>query len=537
MASDLAAPPVFSTPDDHILELPAPARLPASTLSNDALRSTYEIGRTTSEIKNGKWDRIALQFPDHMLVDAPRVAQILRQELSAGNDGQTTKRVHILADTSYSACCVDEVAAEHANAEVVVHYGRTCLSPTSRLPVVYVYTIHQLDDALAVHKFKSEFKDLESKVIIMADITYQDHVEVVVSALTAEGYTNVIGTEVKRDPTGKIPNRRILGFALEDSEIASYSLFHISEPPSSLLLALQSRFASLYVLPTSTGTTATTVQNPSMQTAGLLRRRFARVLSLSSAGVIGILVNTLSVSNYLSSVNLLRELIAKAGKKSYTVVVGKLNPAKLANFGEIEGWVIVGCWESGLIEDDVGYWRPVVTPFELEVALMPEDQRIWGSSWWGGIEKLNLDNVERFPGQNETETKSIGDDVPQEDDVDGDESLPPIYDLRTGKLVSHSRPMRLTVRSAEANKDTTLGSDGQGSPDQKSNTITRRVAGELASINGVASPGADFLRSKRTWQGLGSDFDQDASTAIQEGRTGIARGYHVGDEKDSLGRH
>ena len=61
-----------------------------------------------------------------------------------------------------------------------------------------------------------------------------------------------------------------------------------------------------------------------------------------------------------------------------------------------------------------------------------------------------------------------------------------------------------------------------------------RSVGELASVNGVVSPGAEYLRSKRTWQGLGTDFDEEASTLIEEGRSGIARGYKVGDEE---GKH
>jgi diphthamide biosynthesis protein 2 len=36
--------------------------------------------------------------------------------------------VFILGDTSYGECCVDEVNAEHNAADVVVHYGRSCLS-------------------------------------------------------------------------------------------------------------------------------------------------------------------------------------------------------------------------------------------------------------------------------------------------------------------------------------------------------------------------------------------------------------------------
>jgi diphthamide biosynthesis protein 2 len=50
-----------------------------------------------------------------------------------------TFHLFILADTSYSACCVDEVAAQHAAADLVVHYGQACLSPTSRLPVRYCF--------------------------------------------------------------------------------------------------------------------------------------------------------------------------------------------------------------------------------------------------------------------------------------------------------------------------------------------------------------------------------------------------------------
>lgn len=524
--SDLAAPPVLSTPDDHILELPAAGATRTSTLSDDALRTTYEIARTAAEIRAGGWKTVALQFPDHMLVDGPRVVESLCRELA----GDVAARVHILADTSYSACCVDEVAAEHADADVVVHYGRTCLSPTSRLPVIYVYTSHELDHQAAIREFTAEFGDKEARVVVVADLTYQDHVGRLVEALNALGYANVVATEVVRDPAGVIPNRRISGPEREQELLKTYALFHVSDPPASLLLALQSRFASLHVLSTPSAASPS-LDNPTLRTAGMLRRRFARVLSLASAGVVGILVNTLSVSNYLSSIDLLRERIARAGKKSYTVVVGKLNPAKLANFSEVEGWVVVGCWESGLVDEDAGYWRPVVTPFEMEVALMGEAERTWGGEWWGGIEKLKA----RAPSDEadaEEEQDGHGDAPDAEDagdGVEGEESLPPQFDLRTGRLVSHSRPMQLTVRGAR--KD--AAADGTNSPEGRPGALARRVVGELASVNGVASPGAEYLRSKRTWQGLGSDFDAEASTVVEEGRSGLARGYRVGEGEDA----
>ena len=48
-------------------------------------------------------------------------------------------------------------------------------------------------------------------------------------------------------------------------------------------------------------------------------------------------------------INHIRERIKKARKKSYTISVGKLNPAKLANFLEIECWIWVTCSE-GMID-------------------------------------------------------------------------------------------------------------------------------------------------------------------------------------------
>lgn len=560
--ADLSAPPVLSTPDDHILEsLEPPSDATPSGLPDALLPSVYEIDRTVSEIVAGRWKRIALQFPDSMLVDAPRVAQILSTELDNnykdnGENGNEKwdGRIYILGDTSYSACCVDEVAAEHADAEVVVHYGRACLSATSKLPVVYVYTRREMDQDATLREFERQFPERGSKVVVAADLMYQSHVGELVRKLVERGYTNVLATEVTRDPISLIPNRTIRlspdkPDSLDDeAELKTYALFHISDPPSSLLLALYNRFACLIVLTVpstiiaaSTSqleTASPTIENLTFRTAALLRRRFASVLSLSSSGVIGILVNTLSVTSSLSSIDHMRRRIAAAGKKSYTVVVGRLNPAKLANFSEVEGWVVVGCWESGLVQGE-GYWRPVVTPFELEVALMSEEERVWGGEWWGGTEKLKLE-LDSAPEEEEEEkkrgeTEGRGGDVFPEVEVDGgvdgDESLPPVFDLRTGRLVSHSQPMRLLVRG----KSATEGEDQTTSASGPTALIQRSRPGELASVNGVVSPGAEYLRSQRTWQGLGSDFaegqDDARSTLVEEGRSGIARGYTVGEDE------
>ncbi|KAK1809118.1 Diphthamide biosynthesis protein 2 [Friedmanniomyces endolithicus] len=577
--------PILSTPAEHIFEDPTPAVLVTQAkLSDEQLYLQYEIKRTVSEIREGRWKRIALQFPDEMLVDAPRVFERLREYLKAEkrrarqsrvpaqavevSDGLTNftlddkqvealeprsdgdhedveERLCILADTSYGACCVDEIAAEHVDAEVVVHYGRSCLSPTARLPVIYVFTSKPLDVDGAVTSFQQTYPDKDEKVCLMADIPYQHNLAALTSRLLAEGYTSLFQPAIIHDPSSLLPNRTLPPDVQQHGaeELKDYAIFHISTPPTSLLLILSSRVRSIHILPTTSTSLPTQTSSPlsPSTTSTLLRRRYALLTQLTTAPILGILINTLSVSSYLSALTHCQNLITAAGKKYHVFVVGKVNAAKMANFSEIGGWVVIGCWESSLVEEDgggKGFWRAVITPFELEVALMGDGERVWGGEWVGDLGTLL--------GRAEGKEKSVGVEAGAGELADGDgntgdwdeqasdEDEPPEFDLRTGRYVSHSRPIgRLTKKSLTPNTSTDVVNGNASSA-----LIPRNTQTNLATINGALSPAAEFLKSSRTWQGLGSEYKEIAyerdeeggirGAGMEEGRQGVARGYVVG---------
>ncbi|KAF2874454.1 putative diphthamide synthesis protein-domain-containing protein [Massariosphaeria phaeospora] len=581
-----ATAPVLSTPDTHIFEDPTPAVETSSLprLSDEQLALTYEIERTVREIREGRWRRIALQFPDHMLVDAPRVYEGLNQglqtarkaqnersqeaesgtaesgtaeelaatleETSIGHEDEAEERLFILADTSYGACCVDEVAAEHVDADVVVHYGRSCLSPPSRLPVVYVFTTQPLELDPVVDSFTQTYTDKAQKVILMADIPYSHHVPRLHMRLQQAGYTNLHPTEIVHSPSSLLPNRTIPPDAANAKDaLRDHHLFHISSPPKSLLLTLSSRVASIHIHPTTPSSLSTSIST-SISTAQTLRRRYALLTSLSTTPIFGILINTLSVKNYMHILAHVQSQIAAAGKKSYTFVVGKVNAAKVANFGEVGGWVVIGCWESSLIESS-DFWRPIVTPFELDLALQSDSERVWTGEWTGDFMAV-LGKAVETETETQTQTNGASEILPEKaddaenDDTAGDgdydsesESLPPEFDLRTGRYVSHSRPMR---SSGTATAPKPSSKKMQGATAATSTALTTRANGDLAHVAGVVSPGAEFLRSNRTWQGLGSDYSAQReaesgsgsanAARIEEGRSGIARGYVVGSGTD-----
>ncbi|CAN0324231.1 unnamed protein product, partial [Ectocarpus sp. 4 AP-2014] len=127
-------------------------------------RRLFQIPRTTAFIADGNFRRVALQFPDALLREAPEVLWTLQarlRKLAAGGvrpvskeareedgEGKGSSKVattappliFVTGDTSYGSCCVDEVSAQHLKADAIIHYGRACLSPTnSSVPVLYVF--------------------------------------------------------------------------------------------------------------------------------------------------------------------------------------------------------------------------------------------------------------------------------------------------------------------------------------------------------------------------------------------------------------
>lgn len=99
----------------------------------------------------------------------------------------------------------------------------------------------------------------------------------------------------------------------------------------------------------------------------MLMKRYYLIEKAKDASIVGILIGTLGVANYMDILNRLKILIKKAGKKSYVFIVGKINVAKLANFMEIDVFVLIACAENTLL-DSSEYYKPVLTPFEMEIA-------------------------------------------------------------------------------------------------------------------------------------------------------------------------
>lgn len=222
-----------------------------------------------------------------------------------------------------------------------------------------------------------------------------------------------------------------------------------------------------------------------------LRRRYAVVQKAKDASVIGIIVGTLGVSRYMDVVHHLKEMIKKAGRKSYIFVVGKLSPAKLANFSEIQLFVLVSCAENSLIESK-DFYQPVATPYELYLAL---SSNIWSKHWitdFPNILSLKLDDENKFCQTDE-----------------------PHFSLITGRF----------MQSQVLQENETLIENHLPSY-HHTDIIKANEHTQLSTVHRIHSASADFHKNIRTWHGLTKLEAETEASKLEIGQQGIACKYH-----------
>lgn len=101
-----------------------------------------------------------------------------------------------------------------------------------------------------------------------------------------------------------------------------------------------------------------------------MRRRLFFVEKFKDAQSVGIIVGTLNATGYLDVVERIQKLARGRGVRTYSLSVGKVNPAKIANFHEIDCFVYVGCPENNIYTSR-DFYKPIVSVFEAEIALNP----------------------------------------------------------------------------------------------------------------------------------------------------------------------
>jgi diphthamide biosynthesis protein 2 len=453
------------------------------------VQEIQKLDRSASPVEGDGWSiRVALQFPDDLLVDAADVSWEF--EIALNNEAL----VFVLGDTTFAPCCIDAVAAQHLQADCVVHYGHACLSPCRAMPVFYSFGRQDMSPPACVEAVVQEVNQQKEKegesennsggvqrLLVLYQVCYHHLMEELETCLKEQGSFEqvlmgkipspekraaaVVATpgcgspdccsndeksdvpaettdepsdaattttlasvqDSESEPPIKItPDSFVVG-GLEipkDTDWSSFTLLYIGDETSRQYLNIILRMLSgsgparYWTWRPETSTLSTDL-SPAFQRR--FSRRYYLIQKARQSAVFGILVASLSDTYMRTVVASLRRLLQKHDKAVYTMVVGKINPSKLANFGEIDCFCMVACPEHSLLDDEREYHVPVLTPLELAMSL--------GDAEWG-VTQYSLDIQDYLQAAAAVRVPTAGDN---EEDVDADA---PYFSLITGRYES-----------------------------------------------------------------------------------------------------
>jgi len=296
-----------------------------------------------------------IQFPVELLPHCAVVS--LRLEKLA------ERRVFVLADTTYGSCCVDEKTAKHVNGDAIIHFGNSCLSATARTPVLYILTKPKVDLDHAVQTLNSSL-DPKDDVLILFDTIYEQAAKDIWSRVRQTHPNMILSELVIPDMNMTSDGEENVKYGRRLPQTSVENILYIGSNERTILnfmLALPSSKFMIY------DPNLKKAESRTYEISKLLMKRNYYIEKVKDCASIGILIGTLAVDKYLDMINQLKETLRQAGKRFYIVSIGEITPPKLANFSDIEVFVLVACPECSVI-DSKEFFQPIVTPFEVELA-------------------------------------------------------------------------------------------------------------------------------------------------------------------------
>lgn len=219
-----------------------------------------------------------------------------------------------------------------------------------------------------------------------------------------------------------------------------------------------------------------------------MRKRYYYIEKCKDAQSVGIVVGTLTAKGYLDMVKHIQELAKERDIRSYVISVGKVNPAKLANFMEIDCFVLIGCPEN-ILYNSKDFYKPLISVFEIEMALNPSWQSQLPDTYCTDFRQLLPDGKLYRKDEN---AKFLENDV---------------------SLVSG--------RVRNFNETTSNTNEFKQNSDQLQE-YSRNQLVETSSVDTF---------NQRSWKGLNPSLGENDVTTIQQGRRGIPIKY---EEKEQL---
>lgn len=319
----------------------------------------FEIHKTVWKARETTGSVVALQFPEGLLMYSCLIADIIRR--FAG------KEVIILGDVTYGACCIDDFTANKLGASLLIHYGHSCLVPINKttIQVLYVFVEIRFDASNLIATIKQNF-DPASKIVLLGTIQFTNVVYSAHQALK-DHFPNMTIPQSK--PLSKGETLGCTSPIFENCESMIFvadGRFHLEAAMIQNPSVSAFRYDPYSKVLTSEGYDTDKMKENRLQAI--------RISQSPTAVKFGLILGTLGRQGNTGTYDRIKKLLRSRGKIVIPFLMAEIQPQKLALLQKsIDVWVQVACPRLS-IDWGLGFSKPVLTPYELEVAM---DETQW----------------------------------------------------------------------------------------------------------------------------------------------------------------
>ncbi|KAL8666461.1 MAG: hypothetical protein Q9202_001484 [Teloschistes flavicans] len=323
---------------------------------------SFEIHKTIHRIRSLDSKKVALQFPEGLLLFATTISDILTR-FCPGID------TLIMGDVTYGACCIDDYTARALGCDLLVHYAHSCLIPVdvTRIKTLYVFVDISIDTTHLLATLERNFGS--SKTIAMVGtIQFNATLHNIKPHLEKAGF-QVLVPQITPLSKGEILGCTSPRLSNDAADMILYlgdGRFHLE----SAMIHNPSLPAYRYD-PYSRKMTRETYDHEDMYD---MRRQ--AIQQAKKARKWGLILGSLGRQGNPHTMTTIEEHLKERGIPFINLLLSEIFPGKLAMMGDIDCWVQIACPRLSI---DWGYAfpKPLLTPYEALVALSVRED--WGS--------------------------------------------------------------------------------------------------------------------------------------------------------------
>lgn len=359
---------------------PAPKRfvknqIPDSILNDAALNTAisllpsnynFEIHKCVWRVRSTGAKRVALQFPEGLLMYSLVISDILTSFADVTH-------CFVLGDVTYGACCIDDLSATALGADLLIHYGHSCLVPidSTKIPCLYVFVEIKINVNGLVNTIELNLSSSKESVILAGTIQFSSAIRSAKPELEKRGF-RVLIPQSKPLSAGEVlgctaPKVGPVANANESVVVfVADGRFHLEAfmiaNPGIKAFRYDPYLGKLFL--------------EEYDHKGMRETRRRAIEKAKTAKSWGIVLGTLGRQG---SLKVLERLEGKMREKGfdYTVfLMSEISPTRIALFEDsVDAWIQIACPRLSIDWGDA-FVKPLLTTFEAEIALGEI------SGWW-----------------------------------------------------------------------------------------------------------------------------------------------------------